>query len=105
MSGKQDPTKDFDVPWIEVALKVLGILTLIVNLLLNAILLGTFDMTGRSMDMKGGLRYSTRNSLPSEQVRTWINVDAEETYVPNSVPLTTSPLGLDPAMRMLLLRS
>ena len=50
-----EATEEF-LPLMDVARRFLGMSTSIVNRLLNAILEGTFERTGRCWDMNGGFR-------------------------------------------------
>jgi hypothetical protein len=84
----------------------LGITTSIVNDWLKSILVGASNILGRATDMKGGFRYSTRNSLWAviDNQRWYRSLMPPSAYVWNSVSLTTfsTKFGLDPAMRTFL---
>jgi len=94
-----------NIPLIEFVFRLFGMETSTLNNLLKPIFEGTFDMIGRCADMKGGFRYSTRNSLVNIVSNGITKRVVKHTNVANSVPFTTWPFGLDPARRMFLVMS
>ena len=77
-----------------------GIETSTLNTELKAIFFGMVRIVGRATVMKGGFRYSTRNSLV-KPISEAVNVQVRS-YVGNTVSLTTKLLGFEPAIIMLL---